>query len=196
MYELVPMQDTPERVEILAEIVTKVCGFDTAFSDFQNLCEFKCVETKQIPDFCDLCKQRVGIVCLAFSTGLTWEVWGDEGVVGVVRLSDISRGEDALGHYIFFDHALSSKTDVLQAVIDWAFEEHEGWLPLKRLTVEIPDFAFALARHASKKLGFGGPFTYTLKGKQIQVEGVKKNSLEWRGHRRDMLSLGLQNPTA
>lgn len=196
MYELVPMRDTPERAEILTSIVKKACNFDTAFSDFQSVCDEKCPETKDIPEFCDQCKYRAGIVALALQTGLTWEVWKEEEVVGIIRLSDIKPGLSAKGHYLFFDRQLSSKTEAIQAVIDWAFAEHSDWVPLKRLSVEIPDFAFALARHAYKKLGFGGPFEYNLKGKKIPVEGVTRQGILWNGTERDLLHLGLINPNS
>lgn len=194
MYQIIPLQDTPERAHILAEIVTKICGFDTAFSDYQAICEERCTETKTIPEFCEVCRLRLGVVALAFQQGITWEVWDDDKVVGIIRLSDIKLGQDAKGHYIFFDRKLNGKTEVIQALINWAFTDHAGWPALKRLTVQIPDFAFALAKHAHKKLGFTGPFDYTIKGSKIKVEGVKKNAVTWRGHNRDLLSLGLLNP--
>lgn len=195
MYEVIPMLNTIERAEILTKIVKQTCTFDTAFSNFQSVCEEDCFNTKEISDLCETCKMRAAVVSLAFASGLTWEVWSTEGeVVGVIRLSDIKPGQSAKGHYLFFDHNLSSKTSVIQAVIEWAFTDGEEWKALQRLTIEIPDFAFALAKHASKKLGFGGPFEYSLKGKKIPVEGVLRNAVLWRGHQRDMLTLGLLNP--
>lgn len=83
-------------------------------------------------------------------------------------------------------------------MIAWAFEDHpeNNWRALQRITIEVPDFAFALARHASRKLGFGGPFEWKLPkgGPVMQVEGVKPKSVLWRGERRDLLLLGLPNP--
>jgi len=192
-YELIPLLDIPGREKVMEDLVRKTCSFDTAFSDFQATCSDNCTKSCEIEDFCEICKIRSRVVALAFTSGLTWEVWGETEVVGIIRLSDIKAGEDALGHYIFFDHDLSGKTDVLQAIINWAFEDHEGWRALQRLTIQIPDFAFALARHATKKLGFGGPFEFELKGKKVPVEGVKKNGISWRGQRRDLLTLGLVN---
>ena len=195
MYEIIPMRDVPERAEILKTIVRKTCGFDTAFSNFQSVCEENCLESGDFDNLCETCWLRTQIVVLAFSTGITWEVWSDEGeVVGIIRLSDIKPGQSAQGHYLFFDRNLSSKTSCIKALIDWSFTDHEGWTALQRLTIEIPDFAFALARHATKKLGFGGPFEYSLNGKKIPVEGVTQRGIFWRGHYRDMLTLGLLNP--
>ncbi len=193
-YEIIPLRDTPGREKVMEEIVRKTCSFDTAFSDFQDTCADNCMETADLQNLCQLCKVRAAVVGFALQKGITWEVWGEDGVVGIVRLSDIKSGEDATGHYIFFDRNLSSKTEVLQAVIDWAFEAHEGWVPLRRLTIQIPDFAFALARHATRKLGFGGPFEFELHGKKVPVEGVTVGGITWRGMRRDLLTLGLQNP--
>jgi RimJ/RimL family protein N-acetyltransferase len=194
-YEVIPFLDIPGREKVIEEIVRKTCSFDTAFSDYQATCADNCVSNSALADFCELCKVRAAVVAVALTKGLTWEVWGDEGVVGIIRLSDIRPGEDALGHYIFFDRKLNGKTEVVQAIINWAFEEHEGWTPLHRLTVQVPDFAFALARHATKKLGFGGPFDFEMKGRTIPVEGVKREGIMWRGTRRDLLTLGLVNPS-
>ena len=196
MYELVPLLDRPERAEIISTIVKKACSFDTAFSDFQSVCDDRCPDSKDFHEFCNICKLRAGVVALALRTGITWEVWNDSEVVGIIRLSDIRPGLSATGHYLFFDRQLNSKTEVIQAAIDWAFAEHEGWAPLKRISVDIPDFAFALARHASKKLGFGGPFQFNLKGKKIPVEGVTQRGILWRGVERDLLHLGLLNPNS
>ena len=196
MYEIIPLLDSPSRADIISTIVRKCCGFDTAFSDFQSVCDDRCTDQKNFEEFCDLCRFRSGVVALSLAQGLTWEVWGDSEVVGIIRLSDIKPGLSAKGHYLFFDSQLNSKTEAIQAVIDWAFTEHENWEPLERISIEIPDFAFALARHAHKKLGFGGPFEHRLKGKKIPVEGVTQRGVFWRGMNRDLLQLGLINPHA
>lgn len=197
MYEIMPLLDTPERAHIMEELLRKTCKFDTAFSDFQDVCEEKCFETKPLPEMCDICKLRMQLASVGLVSGLVWEVWrADEDVelVGFIRLSDIKPGQDAKGHYIFFDHDLRGKTAVIREVMEWAFSEHEGWEPLRRLSIEVPDFAFALVRHATKKLGFGGPFMHSMHGKKIPVEGVKRAALNWKGKQRDLLMLGLLNP--
>jgi len=199
MYQVLPLTDTPERAKIMKDLIVKTCTFDSAFSDFQSVCSSRCFEQEPWGELCPLCLTRLRIVAVALATGLTWEVWKTEEepeLVGIIRLSEIRPGEDALGHYIFFDHDLRGKTEVLKEMIDWCFSEHEGWTPLRRLTIQVPDFAFALVRHATKKLGFGGEFTHSLKGKKVPVEGVKRKALLWRGSERDLLFLGILNPTA
>jgi len=143
---------------------------------------------------------------LSDSGSRVWEVWRVGGeVVGVIYFTNIVPGGDATGHYIFFDEKLRDKTEVLNEIMAWAFEDHpeEGWIALRRITIEIPDHASALVRHAHKRLGFGGPFRHvlskrTFQGKEVKstvrVEGVKKNAVLWRGEFRDLIILGLQNP--
>lgn len=199
MYELLPLVNTFERAEILLDMTRKVCSFDTAFSDFQDACEEKCYATKPIGAMCAECAYRFAVVAKALESGLTWEVWKSAGssdpeLVGIIRLSHIRPGVDGLGHYVFFDHDLRGKTGVIKEFIDWCFSEHDNWIPLRRMTIEVPDFAFALLRHAHKKLGFGGEFSYTLQGRTIPVEGVKRGVLLWRGVWRDLIQLGLINP--
>jgi hypothetical protein len=126
---------------------------------------------------------------------IAWEVWDTSGevpeVVGIIYVTDVVLGEDATGHYVFFDRDLRGKTGVLREVIEWLFSDHEesGWVALRRLTIEVPEFAHALARHAQRKLGFGGPFN----ADGIHVEGVKRKRIPWRGARKDLYILGLEN---
>jgi hypothetical protein len=79
---------------------------------------------------------------------------------------------------------------VIQSLIDWGFEDHEGWPGLQRLTIEIPAPFKALVKHASRRLGFGGRF----KHEGVFVEGVKQNASRWKGRLVDVLVLGLQAP--
>jgi hypothetical protein len=83
---------------------------------------------------------------------------------------------------------------LLEAFVEWCFTEHEDWRALSRLTITIPDYAVALAKHATKKLGFGGPYEYKgLKGWTIPVEGVRQKAVRWRGRDCDLLCLGRIN---
>jgi len=197
MYEVLPLNDSPARADIIEKLIRKVCLFDTVFSDFKETCQDKCFENKEMSELCPLCFLRMQVVSVALSTGLTWEVWKTQEepeLVGIIRLSDIRPGSDATGHYIFFDNDLRGKTEVIRRVIKWAFQDHdEGWQALRRITITVPDFAFALVRHATRKLGFGGEFSYRLKGKVVPVEGVKRKAIMWRGDARDVLQLGLMN---
>jgi hypothetical protein len=131
---------------------------------------------------------------------LIWEVWRTDGadpqLVGIVYLTEIEIGVDALAHYIFFDRELRDKTELLRSMLEWFFTPHAevGWEPLRRVTVEIPDFAFALAKHAQRYLGFGGDFSLTLNAKTpLRVEGVKRSAFRWRGVDRNLLVMGCVN---
>jgi hypothetical protein len=129
---------------------------------------------------------------------ISWEVWRHkEGMpvdlVGILTLQDIVPEDDATAHYIFFDRDLSGKTTLLKHMIDWVFSDHEdvGWKALRRLTVEIPAHAHALATHAQKKLGFGGKFEYKIGGRMLKLEGVKQSARMWKGKPQELLIMGL-----
>ncbi len=203
IYDLLPLDTSPERAEILSTLMRKVAAHETFFSDYEGTCEEGCIEADAtLVEMCEHCKRKMQTIAMAIMepTSRSWEVWRTNGTatpenVGLVLFSDINPGIDATGHYIFFDGRLSDKTEVLQSLIDWLFEDHpeEGWKALQRLTVEIPLPFAALARHASRKLGFGGPFRYNISDNtQIRIEGIKKHAVMWRGSPKDLLILGLQ----
>jgi RimJ/RimL family protein N-acetyltransferase len=196
MFELFPLQATPERAEILSHIMRSIALHETVFSDYQRGCDGGCVD-QLLEDMCDACQQQMVAISKAMTATDTrlWEVWkiGETAqVVGVIYLTKIVPGQDATGHYIFFDRDLTSKTGAIKTLIDWTFSDHEGWQGLQRITVEIPAYAKILARHANKKLGFGGPFTY----KKLKIEGVKQAATRWRGRLHDVYVMGLVNPTS
>lgn len=199
VYEAFPMTVTQERSEILSKVMRGICGVESVFSDYQRVCEEKCYVGKPVDEMCELCAGRMTMVAnsLLRPDALVWEVWKDGTLSGVIRFSGVRRGEDATAHYVFLDSDLRGKTGVMRSVIEWAFADHpeSNWIALRRLTIEVPDFAYALARHASRKLGFGGPFTWKLPegGPNVQVEGVRQAAVPWRGERRDLLILGLMN---
>lgn len=201
-YEAIPMHMPADgsRASILSELVRAVCGIESVFSDHQKGCKDSCYKDKNITDMCRLCRNRMETVMASLlkPDSFIWEVWKEQELVGIIRFSDVRKGEDAKAHYVFTDADLRGKTGVMRSIIEWAFNDHEetGWKALKRLTIEVPDFAYALARHASKKLGFGGPFTWTLPsgGPTVEVEGVKRGAVLWHGQPRDLLLLGLLNP--
>jgi len=206
LYEVLPLKPTPERAEIVSSILRKIFVHETVFSDYQRGCG-ECDE-KLLEEMCSKCQQQMAVIARALGSpdSRVWEVWQVGGeVVGVVFFRDIVEGNDATGHYIFFDEKLADKTPVLKEVMGWAFADHpaEGWIALRRITIEIPDHASALVRHAHKRLGFGGRFRHVLstrifQGKEskttVKVEGVKEKAVLWRGELRDLLILGLQNP--
>lgn len=191
-YQAIPFQPTPARAGVVSTILRSVLRYESLFTDYARGCEDACGE-------CELCQARMALASrvLGAADAWVWEVWdASEAVaslVGVIYLTNIVPGRDARAHYVFFDGRLKDKTELLQNLISWTFEDHPeiGWQALQRLTVEIPDFAGALARHATRRLGFGGDFTHKLgAATTIPVEGIRRGALTWRGLPRDLLLLG------
>ena len=185
-FELMPFVQTPERAEIISYILRNVARHETLFSGFASPCEASCVTARTLPEMCHLCKLRMATVATVLSapSTRTFEVWDETpAVVGIIYFSDIAPSLDAKGHYVFFDGKLNSKTAIVQEAIDAMMEE----FALSRLTIEIPVPFVALAKHAARKLGFGGRFRY--KG-GLMVEGVKRDAARWRGELVDLLILG------
>jgi hypothetical protein len=188
-YVAIPYTPSRERAAVVSAIMRGVCEFETVFNDYCKPCDKVCGE-------CGPCTHaRVAVAkMLAKPDVRTWEVWtfeGDESaLVGILYLSDVTMGRDAKAHYVFFDRKLTDKTELLRGMIEWVFDDHDGWVGLHRLTVEIPDYAFATARHAARKLGFGGEFVYDKQNVSVPVEGVKREAIRWRGRDADMLVMG------
>jgi len=185
-YQAIRLIPHPNRANIISHIMRSMLKFETMFTDYQ-----KNEETKL---------QAIAL-SLTRPDSLTWEVWRAEDgkvvdVVGILHLAKIRNGHDGVAHYVFFDGDLRGKTALISKLLDWAFTDHEDWDALQRLTIEVPDYAFALARHAQKKLGFGGPFKHRIGGKTVEVEGVIQGALIWRGEPRDLLIMGKLNDNA
>lgn len=139
---------------------------------------------------CQMVKHRVAAALLA-KDAIVWEVWrlGEAAksapqlaFCGILRLSDVEPGCSAKAHYMFFDSKLKEKTPILLAWKDFAFSR----LGLKRVSVEVPANAFALAKHAVKELGFGGGYAY----RGLPVEGVLRGAKMLDGKPMDILMLG------
>jgi hypothetical protein len=184
-YQAIPLYLSPERDHILDRILSEMVRFETMFTDYQKE---------------DDTRKAAVAASLTKLDSFTWEVWELENqlpidLVGILHLSQIVPGQDAVAHYVFFDGDLRSKTSLLQRVLDWVFVDHPevGWSGLQRLTLHIPAYAHALARHAQKYLGFSGPFTYKTGGKTLKVEGVKRQAILWRGEPADLLLMGKLN---
>lgn len=79
-----------------------------------------------------------------------WEIWRDGTLVGILLLTRIVRGVDALAHLAFFDKKLVGKRSLLRNMIREAFRD----LQLQRLSVEIPANLDPLIRFVRGKLGF------------------------------------------
>lgn len=202
-YEALPFAPwAPGRKAIVASIVRKAASMETLFTDFQPACRPLCNDITK----CEQCADRMRAVANALSdpTARVWEVWKNDSdeVVGILYLTKIIPGCDALAHYVFFDGDLQGKTELLNDMIRWCFAEHEDWIPLRRITVEIPTYAFSQAKHATRKLGFGGQFKFrhnrkrgsgAWKADDVSVEGVRRSAIRWRGEDADLLVLGRLN---
>lgn len=79
-----------------------------------------------------------------------WEIWRDGTLVGILLLTRIVRGVDALAHLAFFDKKLVGKRSLLRNMIREAFRD----LQLQRLSVEIPAHLDPLIRFVRTKLDF------------------------------------------
>jgi hypothetical protein len=196
-YEAVPFRPRPET---LSTILRGVAASDGHFCRFDGVTclidpDRPCYLDAPLETMCDACKRRLLIVSASLTQPdmRAWEIWTDgsePALVGIALLSEIQPGIDATAHYIFFDRDLRGKTPILLSLIDWAFTDGPEWEALQHITIEIPFPAFALARHASRKLGFGGPYTLNYAGKRLAVSGVKRNGTRWNGTPTDLLILG------
>jgi len=173
-------------------LLSTIIRHESFFTDYTKACDEGCGECSR----CLATKQAV-TANLIDPKSLHWEVWSKNpetqellDFVGILRLSNVSPGCDATAHYFFFDGRLQDKTTLLRQWARWAFKDHTGWVALKRVTVEVPSHAFALARHACRKLQFGGPFEYKFKGAKIPVEGVRRKAVLKDGVWQDSLIMG------
>lgn len=186
LYEALPFIASPERAEIISGLLRETAKTPTLFSG--EACEEGCLETRNLPEMCEGCLERVRVVSEVLGRRDThaWEIWREDTLAGVVFFTSVTE-IDGVGHYAFFDHRLHDKTEVIQEVISEMFARGRA-----RLTVEIPQSHVALIRHATSKLGFGGDFPYTLRGgHHIKVEGVRKRGGLRDGKVEDLVVLGL-----
>lgn len=169
-------------------LVRRCAAHEAFFSDYMRGCDGDCS---------GLCKGRAQcapaikavVATLGAPNTVLWEVWREAepvDFVGILRLSEYVPGCNAKAHYFFFDGRLKDKTPLLKAWRRWGFEE----LGLHRVTIEIPAYAKALASHAYRELGFGGQY----KLGRIQVEGVMKDAIKWRGSWHDIYIMGAVSP--
>lgn len=186
LFVATPLSITPERNAVLDQILDNVEKVDSVFADTQTQ---------------SLTRRKAVAAALTRIDSVTWEIWRTSAsipvdLVGIIHLSHVVSGCDAKAHPVFFDGKLANKTLLMEQMISWVFEDHAevGWVALRRLTLEVPGFAFALARHAQRKLKFGGEFTYKIGGHKLKIEGVKRNAVLWRGTPQDLLTMGRVNP--
>ena len=173
-------------------LLGKLAAHKHYFTDYTRGCDGACKGfCVNLTNGCSLVKHRVAAALLA-KDALVWEVWRQESATlpaniafcGILRLSDVEPGCSAKAHYMFFDGArLKEKTPILQAWKEFAF----GRLGLQRVSIEVPENAYALAKHAVKELGFGGDFEYT----GLPVEGVLRSARVINGKPMNILVMGV-----
>ena len=69
---------------------------------------------------------------------------------GFMSLMNIRRGLKAEGHFCFWDHKLSPKTELIKDCMIWSFLQFD----LQRLETYVADYAHAVRRFVERKLGF------------------------------------------
>jgi len=191
-----------EQAEVIYKssiIIRRCAAHESFFTDYIRGCSGECEGfCKDLSDGCEFAKTAVSAAIMK-PDALNWEVWRKDkdgealDFVGILRLEKVLIGCDATAHYFFFDGKLKDKTSLLKAWKTWLFSEHGKWIPLHRVTIEVPTHAFALARHAHKYLDFSGPYDYKFHGSKLQVEGVRELSVRWRGDWHDTLIMGCIN---
>lgn len=189
-YVAIPFTPTPDRAAVVSHLLREICKRETVFAGYARICDAQCFDCPQCAAVMIFASRQ-----LAAPNARVWEVWDTEAAacVGVLYVTDVVAGADALGHYVFFDGQLGDKTQVIEGMIQWVFADHDDWRALRRLTIEIPAPFYALARHATNRLGFGGGFTYRNGKNVLAVEGVRRNAVVWRGAPCDTLILGRLN---
>ena len=81
---------------------------------------------------------------------LFWEVWHGGTLIGILGVTRVILGLDALAHLAFYDRQLWGRRQLVLCMMGWAFRE----LRLQRLSVEIPEHLEPLIRFVRAKLGF------------------------------------------
>ena len=123
---------------------------------------------------------------------LFWEVWRGSDVMGILGLSRVIVGLDAVGHFAFFDRQLVGRRTLVVKMMRWAFEQ----LQLRRLSVEIPDHLDPLIRFCRAKLGFryegelqAGRHPKVLALEHERINGPARWVAKW-GARREQMHCG------
>ena len=212
VYEAYPLTFDLSSVEALAHsswkntiILGRIAAHSTFFTDYTRGCDGECGNfCTNLSPRCAAVKQATAAVLMK-PDSIAWEVWTKERTgeavdfVGILRLDRIILGCDAVAHYFFFDRKLRDKGPLIEAWHNWGFSDSEEWQGLHRATLEIPSHSHILARHAQKRIGFGGPYTYrppsngTSRVRPIAVEGVRKDAIRYNDAWHDLIIMGKVN---
>lgn len=151
-------------------ILRSLASHENMFNDYQRGCDDLCFD-------CTRCKARLVQVAstLASPRAAVWEVWpldvSENGrPIGILYLTDIVPGTDALSHFNFFDGKLRGKASIMESVI----EQHVfGKLDLHRITTTVPEHAHAMGKWLERHLGFSR-------------EGTKREAMLWHDEWEDL----------
>ena len=181
-YQAIPLNGLGNAEAIQAKysyILDRAAAHSSFFTDYIKGCDGECEGscTNASPN-CIFAREAVKRAIFGLDA-MVWEVWKKEEVdlVGILRLSDIVVGCDATAHYFFFDGRLKDKTELLQRWAEWVASDHAGWPAIHRISIKVPEHAFALARHAKRHL-------------QFVEEGVKREAILFQGKWWDEIHLG------
>ena len=143
-------------------------SFATLSSYYDNLKRFKTVFNSYIEnnldEFIKLFVQGDGDSVKA--TGLLWEV--DD--VGILYLTEIALGHDALAHFNFWDRRFKGREGLIRGMLVHVMDTFE----LHRVTVEVGTFAGGWLPNAVERIGFKKEGR---KREAIMFEGIWYDSL-------------------
>lgn len=170
MYEARPLTLTPRKIE---KIFDEMLRIETMWNDYQKGC----------PEYCGECQnciaRKVAISRnLASLDSMSWEVWKDGDFVGILFLTDIVSGHDALAHFAFWDGDMRGKAALIENMIEEVV--FNGNLGLHRLTVKYPAHEHRMIGYLKRYLGF-------------EEEGRLREAQLWRGKWEDVAILGRIN---
>lgn len=170
MYEARPLKLTPQKAE---KILGEMLRIETMWNDYQKGCPEVCGE-------CERCMRRkVAVVKnLVSLDSIIWEVWKGNEFVGILHLSDIVPGHDALAHFTFWDGDMRGKATLINRMVDEV--AFNGGLNLHRITVQYPAHEHRMIGYLKRYLGF-------------EEEGRLREAQLWRGKWEDVAILGRIN---
>lgn len=150
-------------------VMTELARRPSAFSRWRALCNDGC-------GTCEICVAAKAAVAaeLLRPDARVWEVYNAGGVVplGILRLSRIRPGTEAVLDFSFFDNKMSDKIGLLEDLIQSSFSaQDDAWVPLRRLVAEMPAHAFFQLR-TFMKMGFGGPFRVAYAGHKFGATAI------------------------
>ncbi len=93
---------------------------------------------------------------------------------GIMLLDGLVLRQRGQVHVWFWDHKLSSRSELLKGALRWVFEVYD----LNRVEAIIPEFSKALERFLVRRMGF-------------TFEGKLRERLLWKGHFKDLLMFSI-----